>query len=1030
MYFDMGKARTQAVFSLAILLASCACSFALDPSLDVSQYAHTTWRVRDGFSKGIVTSLAQTPDGYLWVGTELGLLRFDGVRPAPWHPPPGQQLPGTQITNLIAARDGTLWIATLTGLASWKDGTLKEVPELADQFVTSILEARDGAVWIGTYQNSPPGGKLCDIKNGVAHCEALAVGSEALYEDSKGTLWVGLQNGFWRWKPGTAKFFPIPDDNFGVTSFAEDEQGQLLFGSYAGIRRVLDDRVEPYSSSASEYRWPVERMFRDHDGSLWLGTSEHGVVHIHENGRTDVFSHLDGLSGDSIRRFLEDREGSMWVATLDGIDLFREYAVSTISTKQGLSNAAAVSVLPARDGSIWISTLGGLNHLKDDTISLVGSQGGIPKSDGKLDGQQPIGPLFQDSRGQILVSTGNGFGYLQNGRYLPIAGISSRSTPRAISEGPPGHLWVSTQWAGLFHLFQGHVTQQIPWAGVGRNDFAQVIATDPSQRGLWLGFHQGGVAFLNDGAIHQSYSEGNGLGKGTVTDLRFGADGALWAATDGGLSRIKDGHVTTLSGKNALPCDKVVATIEDNDHSIWLNLACGLVRIAQAELDAWIADPNRVLKTTIFDTSDGVRSHAAGGGFQPLMTKSGDGRIWFLPWDGVSVIDPRHLPFNKIPPPVHIDKIIADDKTYDLSSGVRLPSGVRNLTIDYTALSLVVPEKIHFRYKLEGQDGDWREVVNHREVQYTNLPPKHYRFRVFACNNSGVWNEEGAALDFVIPPAWYQTNWFRAACVALFLAMIWGLHELRVRQLAHEFNMGLEQRVAERTRVARDLHDTLLQSVQALLPSLQAGINMLATRPADARKVLEDTADHASQAIAEGRDAVQGLRMSTFEKNDLALAIRTVGEELASAASTEPSPNFDVVVEGASRNLHPILRDEVYRLATEALRNAFRHAAAQNIEVEIRYDDKYFRLRVRDDGKGIPSDVLSGREGHYGLPGMRERAKLVGGKLAIWTEVDGGTEIELTIPGARAYVKSTRTFWNFGKRSATDTDEKEPIERE
>jgi signal transduction histidine kinase len=262
--------------------------------------------------------------------------------------------------------------------------------------------------------------------------------------------------------------------------------------------------------------------------------------------------------------------------------------------------------------------------------------------------------------------------------------------------------------------------------------------------------------------------------------------------------------------------------------------------------------------------------------------------------------------------------------------------------------------------------------------------------------------------------------------------MLWGIHELRVRQLAHEFNMGLEQRVAERTRIARELHDTLLQSFQALLPRLQASINMFASRPDDARRNLEQAADQASQAVAEGRDAIQGMRMSTVEKNDLAVAIRTGGEELASAASTQPSPKFNVVVEGASRNLHPILRDEVYRLAVEALRNAFRHAAAQNVEVEIRYDEKYFRFRVRDDGKGIPSDVLSGdgREGHYGLPGMRERAKLVGGKLAIWTELDGGTEIELNIPGARAYVKSTRPFWYFGKRSATETDKKETIERD
>jgi len=244
--------------------------------------------------------------------------------------------------------------------------------------------------------------------------------------------------------------------------------------------------------------------------------------------------------------------------------------------------------------------------------------------------------------------------------------------------------------------------------------------------------------------------------------------------------------------------------------------------------------------------------------------------------------------------------------------------------------------------------------------------------------------------------------------------------------------MRLEERVAERTRVARDLHDTLLQSFQALLPRLQAGINMFATRPADALRTLEQAADQASQAIAEGRDAIQGMRMSTVEKNDLAVAIRTVGEELASAETNQSSPNFTVVVEGTSRNLHPILRDEVYRLAAETLRNSFRHAAAQNVEVEIRYDGKYFRLRVRDDGKGIGPEILrgDGPKGHYGLHGMKERAKLVGGKLTIWSEVDSGTEIELIIPASRAYGKPTRRFWYFGKRSATDTDVKETIERE
>jgi signal transduction histidine kinase len=456
------------------------------------------------------------------------------------------------------------------------------------------------------------------------------------------------------------------------------------------------------------------------------------------------------------------------------------------------------------------------------------------------------------------------------------------------------------------------------------------------------------------------------------------------------------------------------------------------VRIAAPELEAWASHPTKPIHTTVFDSSDGVSNHRFTGGYNALVAKTADGKLWFLSLGGVSILDPNHLQLNRLPPPVHVEQITADEKIYDASNGVRLPPRIRNLTMDFTALSLVTPEKVRFRVMLEGQDKGWHELVNERHAHYTNLAPRTYRFHVLACNNSGVWNEEGATLEFVIPPAWYQTKWFYALCAAAFLGSLWAAYQLRVRQLASQFNMRLEERVAERTRVARDLHDTLLQSFQALLPLLQAGINMFGSRPADALGTFEKAADRASQAIAEGRDAIQGMRTSTVEKNDLAVAIRTVGEELASGASKQPAPKFNVVVEGVSRNLHPILRDEVYRLAVEALRNAFRHAAAQSVEVEVRYDEKYFRLRVRDDGKGIPSDALSGdgREGHYGLPGMRERAQLVGGKLAIWTELDGGTEIELNIPGARAYAKSTRPFWYFGKRSAAETGEKEPIERE
>ena len=380
----------------------------------------------------------------------------------------------------------------------------------------------------------------------------------------------------------------------------------------------------------------------------------------------------------------------------------------------------------------------------------------------------------------------------------------------------------------------------------------------------------------------------------------------------------------------------------------------------------------------------------------------------------MSIIDPRHLPVNKLPPPVHIEQITADRKTYwqnlsgdPSSSSPKLPPLVRDLEVDYTALSMVVPEKNRFRVKLEGWDSDWKDAGNERRTFYSNLPPRNYRFRVAACNNSGVWNEAGDTLDFSIAPAYYQTLWFRVACVAAFLGLLWALYELRVRQLAREFNLRLEARVNERTRIARDLHDTLLQSFHGLLLRFQAAYNQLATRPEEARKTLGNAIDEAAEAITEGRDAIQGLRSSTVETNDLALAVRTLGESLAADPTHPNSMAFSVGVEGTPRDLHPILRDEVYRIAGEALRNAFKHAHPHKIEVEIRYDERELRLRVRDDGNGMDSKVLNedGRIGHYGVRGMRERAKLVGGKLDVWSEIGSGTEIELSIPAKIAYAK-------------------------
>lgn len=578
-----------------------------------------------------------------------------------------------------------------------------------------------------------------------------------------------------------------------------------------------------------------------------------------------------------------------------------------------------------------------------------------------------------------------------------------------------GNLWLNHD-QGLIHLVAGDPVAPIPWSQLGIREYDWSLLADSARGGLWLGLG-GGLEYFKDGQVRAAYSIADGLGEGRVAGLQLDPDGTVWAATEGGLSRLKDGRIATLTSRNGLPCDNIQSVMEDDDHSFWMYTACGLVRVARSELDAWAADSKRVIRAAVFDNSDGVRARAnVVSGYSPRVSKSVDGKLWFVANNnGVSVIDPHQLSMNQLPPPVHIEQIIAGGRTYwqnllgAASSNPRLPALVRDLQIDYTALSFAAPEKVQFRYKLEGWDRDWQAAGTRRQAFYSNLPPRNYRFRVMACNNSGVWNEAGDSFDFSILPAYYQTTWFAVTCGAAFLALLAALYQLRLHYLARQFSMRLEERVNERTRIARELHDTLLQSFQGVLLKFNAVTYLYPDRPAEARETLQTAIEQARDAITEGRDAVQGLRSSTVIANDLARSIGILGEALAAEQPEANRPGFRVLVEGSPRNLVPILRDEVYRIAGEALRNAFRHAHARQIEVEIRYGQRELRLRVRDDGKGIEPKVLEshGRTGHYGLPGVRERARLMNAKLVVWSELESGTEIELTISASAAYEKSS-----------------------
>lgn len=985
-----------------LLLAWCQPAFALNPSLDVSQYAHTSWKIRDGFPKGEVSSIAQTPDGFLWIGTEFGLYRFDGFKSVIWHPPADQKLPSEFIFSLLVARDGTLWIGTMKGLSSWKDGKLTLYADLGDRYIFKILEDREGTIWasglaLGT-------GRLCSIRNSSVQCfgddGSLGRGAYNLYEDSKGNLWAGVKDGLWRWKPGPPKFYPLAGEPDGIQCFGEDTDGTLLVGWKGGIHRFSEGTTELYPIPGRTTQIRGRRMLRDRDGSLWIGTYNEGIVHVHQ-GRTDVFGFSDGLSAENAAVPFEDREGNVWIATANGLDRFRDFAIATFAVRQGLSSLRIRSVIAEKDGGVLLAAPDGLYRWNGSQFTVLdvkysSSNGFAPNS------------LFQDEAGLIWISTPFEFGYLDNNRFISVIAVKGAVT--AIAQDKAGSLWISNEHVGLFHVLGGKVVQQLPWTTLGPHGHASAMVGDPVHGGVWLGFFQGGIAYFSNGQIQKSYTTANGLGNGSVSDIHLDQDGALWIATEGGLSRLKNERVATLNTENGLPCTTIHWLREDDAHSFWLYTACGLLRVARPELNQWSAAMDQNLNTkpvvhpAVFDNSDGVRIFATPNHFSPQVAKATDGKLWFYAGDGISVIDPSHLPFNKLPPSVHIDQFVADRTTYDAISdatgALRLPPLIRDLRIDYTALSLAAPEKILFRYMLEGRDTEWQEAGNRRQVFYNDLGPGTYRFRVMASNNSGVWNETGTYIDFSIAPAYYQSMWFRILVVVVVLLVLVALYELRLRQVAGIVRGRMEERLEERERIARDLHDTLLQSVQGLILKFYAVSKQI---PADlpAHSALEKTLDHADQVLAEGRDRILNLRVNSASLNDLPAAFRSVAEE----TSLGRDAIFKTVVEGHVRDLHPLVLEECYCIGREAIINALSHSEAQHVEAEITYDSRQFRLRVRDDGRGIESKILEagGRAGHWGLQGMRERTHKIGGQLKFWSRPGTGTEVELTVPGTTAY---------------------------
>jgi signal transduction histidine kinase len=677
-----------------------------------------------------------------------------------------------------------------------------------------------------------------------------------------------------------------------------------------------------------------------------------------------------------------------------------------------VSNAAGGSVLTDKDGSVWVGTFDGLKRwTRGQTISYRQNAQGAPPTVREIAGSGSpdpgVGSLFRDARGQIWVSTTGGFGYLKNDRIVSIRGVPG-GVVHSIAQDAGGNLWVAHQDLGLFRLSPEGDVQQTPLTSLGRKDFVSALAADLPKGGLWLGFRGSGVAYFADGQIRASYAVTDGLGEGRVNDLKTERDGTLWAATEGGLSRLNHGRFATLTSRNGLPCDVIRWVMEDDSHSLWLGAACALVRIARPEIDAWTAavdkdqDAKPTIQATLFDTSDWVISTGNSGGYTPHVSKSPDGVLWFATIDGVSIVDPRHLPFNSLPPPVHIEQIIADRKTYDTSRKVRLPPLVRDLQIDYTALSLVAPEKNKFRIRLEGWDQDWQDVGTRRQAFYTDLAPGNYRFRVMASNNSGVWNETGAALDFAIAPAYYQTAWFRTLAVAMFLSLLWAAHRLRLRIVErHEAEISalneslMKAQEQERIRIAGELHDGVMQQISALSLMLGTARRQIPSE-LEARAAVGEVQLKLIQVGAEVRHLSHDLHPAILKEAGLPEALRGYCQEFSNVRGISVSCEADDSVGDLSRGAALAL----YRIAQEAMGNAVTHGAARHVDVRLTRTNGFVVLTVTDDGTGFDANRINGVRG-LGLINMRERARQLHGTFELTSEPGRGTTVRVAIPFRR-----------------------------
>jgi ligand-binding sensor domain-containing protein/signal transduction histidine kinase len=1013
------------------------------PVLDGKGLPFTRLSPADGLSHTSVSQIVQDDQGFLWFGGVYGLNRYDGYKFKVFVHDARQpnSIGGNRIRALFKDRSGMLWVASNRFLDKLDPATEKFTHYQVDSddpagTVVHISQDRAGMLWLisgtGLHRLDPTTGQIRHYRSGLSSHDVQWTG-----EDSSGTFWVGTSEGLDAFDREAGKVtLHIPIGRASQPAFYEDGSGTFWIYNQTGnglatfdkkTNRVVQYSFYPRDPPTGGYTG-VSSIQEDRHGNLWIGSPALGVLRMDPQRRCLVRYRHDpadpnSVAEDHVVALTKDREGNIWVG-LHGhgpnhfsVDptLFETFRSGPGANDLTLDWVNAIYA--DRKGTLWIGNDDGLNRIDRKSGRLERWAAGIKT-------QPMLTSIIEDAPGYLWAGTWGhgvirfdrraGFRIFQHADGDRSSLSSDRVTRLFIDHART--LWVSTD-DGLnrFDSRTGKFTVfKVDW-NKSLSQYYMTIAEDPTRNVLWLGssftgLHRFDLATGQIQIYRSNSANLHALPDDGLPVVFVSGSGVVWAGNENGLHKFDptSGTVTSYDQKAGLAGNVVGCILEDEHGALWVSTNGGLSRF----------DP-KTRNFINYSAADGLPGNDLTG--RDACFKSPTGEMFFGGFSGGvafypdKVVTPPYIPpvtlteFRLSGIPVEVGGRSPLSKTISHTTRLRLSHEQNTFSLGFSALSYRNPATNRYRYKLEPLENTWREVgSDERLATYTTLPAGVYTFRVQAATSRGAWSEPGVRLEMEILPALWKTAWFEAVCGVLVLALVVGLYRLRLYQLVREFHAQLEGRVDERTRVARELHDTLLQSFQALMFHFQAVNDVLP--PGKGKEALEKVLDRADQAIVEGRNAIQNIRSSTTVTNELSHSVSALGEELAgSIDGHNRPPTFRVSVEGTPREIHPILRDDIYRIAGEALRNAFRHAQANQIEAEIAYGERLLRLRIRDDGKGIdPKHLNTGRDGHWGLPGMRERAQEIGAQLEIWSESEAGTEVELRIPGPIAYERANR----------------------